>query len=62
MDIDQCGNGWCVDLYSHIISNIVFITKELLLLKSFFPGKRMLERYSLLTVPLSGKAEEVHFG
>jgi len=49
-------------LHSCIISHIVATTNRLILLISLFPGKRKLEEYSRLSIPLSGKAEEVHFG
>jgi hypothetical protein len=60
--INQCGNGRGVVLHSSIISHIVAITNRLLLLTSFFPGKRVLEKYSRLSIPLSARGEEVHFG
>jgi len=60
--IDQCGNERGVVLYSCIISYIVAITNRLVLLTSLFSGKRNLEEYSCLPIPLAGKGEEVYFG
>jgi len=60
--IGQCGNKRGVVLNSGIVSHIVAITNRLVLLTSPFPGKRNLEEYSRLSIPLSGKGEEVHFG
>jgi len=60
--IDQCRNKRGLVLHHGIISHIVAITNRLLLLTSFFPGKRMLEKYSRLSIPLSARGEEVHFG
>jgi hypothetical protein len=60
--IDQCRGkkGWV--LHSCVVSHIVAITNRLVLLTSLFPGKRKLEEYSRLPIPLAGTAEEVHFG
>jgi hypothetical protein len=60
--IDQCGNKRGVVLNSCIVFHIVAITNRLVLLTSLFLGKRKLEEYSRLPIPLSGMAEEVHFG
>ena len=60
--IDQCRNKRGLVLHSGIVSHIVAITNRLLLLISFFTGKRMLEEYSRFSIPLSGEREEVHFG
>jgi len=60
--IDQCGNRRGVVLHSCIVSHIVAITNSLVLLTSLSPGKRKLEEYSRLSIPLAGKGEEVHFG
>ncbi|MFW6118370.1 MAG: hypothetical protein ACOC6R_02625 [Chloroflexota bacterium] len=49
-------------LHSGIVSHIVAITNRLLLLTSFFPGKRVLEKCSRFSIPLSGGGKEVHFG
>jgi len=49
-------------LHSCIFSHIVAITNRLVLLTSLFPGKIKLEEYSRLSIPLSGKGEEVRFG
>ena len=62
MCIDQCENRWGLVLHSCIVSHIVAITNRLVLLASIFPGKRNLEEYSRLSIPLSGKGGEVHFG
>jgi hypothetical protein len=60
--IDQCGNKRGLVLNSCSVSHIPAITNGLTLLISLFPGKRNLEEYSRLSIPLSGTAEEVHFG
>jgi len=60
--IDQCGNKKAWVLHSCVVSHIVAITNRLVLLTSLFPGKRKLEEYSRLSILLSGKGEEVHFG
>jgi hypothetical protein len=59
--IDQCGNKWSVVLHSCIVSHIVAITNRLVLLTSLFPDTRGLEEYPHLSIPLSGKGEEVRF-
>jgi hypothetical protein len=60
--IDHCGNKRGVVLNSCIVSHIVAIKNRLVLLTSLFPDKKNLEEYSRLSIPLSGKVEEVHFG
>ena len=62
MFIDQCGNIRGLVLHSCIVSHTVAITNRLVLLTSLFPGKRNLEEYFRLSIPLSGKGEEVYFG
>jgi hypothetical protein len=60
--IDQCGNRWGVVLHSCIVSHIVAIVNRLVLLMALVPDERNLDEYSRLSIPLSGKREEVHFG
>jgi len=60
--IDQCENRQGLVLHSCGVSRIVAITNRVFLLTLLFPGKRALEEYSRLSIPLSGKGEEVHFG
>ena len=62
MFIDQCGNIRGLVLHSCIVTHIVVITNRLVLLTSLPLGKRKLEEYSRLSIALSGKGEEVHFG
>jgi hypothetical protein len=51
-----------VVLHSFIVSHIVAITNRLVLLTSLAPDIRKLDEYSRLSIPLSGRGEEVHFG
>jgi hypothetical protein len=60
--IDWCTNIGGVVLYSCIVPHIFAIKNRLLLLTSLSPGKRKLEEYYRLPIPLSSMAEEVHFG
>jgi hypothetical protein len=60
--IDQCGNRRGLVLHSCIVSHIVAIVNRLVLLMALVPDERNLDEYSRLSIPLSGKREEVHFG
>ena len=61
MSIDQCESRWGGVLHSCIVSHIVASANILVRLTSLFPGKIKPEEYSRLSIPLSGKGEEVHF-
>jgi hypothetical protein len=60
--IDQCGKRRGLVLHSCIVSYIVAIVNRLVLLMALVPDERNLDEYSRLSIPLSGKREEVHFG
>ena len=60
--IDQCGKRWGVVVHSYIVSHSVAITSREVLLTVLVPDKSKLDEYSRLSILLSGKREEVHFG
>jgi hypothetical protein len=53
--IDQCGKKRGVVLHSYIVSHSVTITGREVLLMPPVLDKRKLDKYSRLSIPLSGK-------
>jgi hypothetical protein len=60
--IDQCGKRRGLVLHSCIVSHSVVITSREVLLMALVPDKKKPDEYSRLSIPLSDKGEEVHFG